>query len=315
MSIKIKPFHTKLNEVILKVASSELGEDGERRQEAIEIIRQWMAKQPHLQHILLDEYSIVCFARGCKYSLEKMKHKIDLQYTLRTALPEFFSGRDPLKPRLQEALACGSYLPLPNYDKHGRKVIVMRPGCFDPCQFKPEDIEKANFMVLDIMGREEEQMFVTGMVIIVDCHGYTLNHFTQRPLALSKKQLCFLQSAPISPKTIHFIRTNSVFHSVYGVVMNMLKDKIKQRVKIHGSDFQSLYKEIDRKILPKDYGGDGISFAELTDCWKKKVEDNRAFLIASEKNFRVDESRRPGKSKTVQDLFGIEGSFRKLNVD
>lgn len=53
MSIKIKPFRTKLNEVILKVASSELGEDGERRQEAIEIIRQWMAKQPHLQHILL----------------------------------------------------------------------------------------------------------------------------------------------------------------------------------------------------------------------------------------------------------------------
>jgi hypothetical protein len=27
---------------------------------------------------------------------------------------------------------------------------------------------------------------------------------------------------------------------------------------------ESLYQDIDRKILPKDYGGDGMSIAELT---------------------------------------------------
>ena len=36
------------------------------------------------------------------------------------------------------------------------------------------------------------------------------------------------------------------------------------KLKVHGSDFRSLYKEIDRRILPKDYGGDGLSLAELT---------------------------------------------------
>ena len=86
-----------------------------------------------------------------------------------------------------------SFLPLPDYDQHGRKVIVMRPGCYDPFRHKPEDIEKANFMISDVMVLEDEQLFVTGMVIIYDCEGFTMNHFTQRPLSMTKKHMYYLQ--------------------------------------------------------------------------------------------------------------------------
>ncbi len=51
-----------------------------------------------------------------------------------------------------------------------------------------------------------------------------------------------------------------------------------------------------------------------TVYWKKKLEDNRDFLLQQEK-YRSDESKRPGKPKTTEEIFGIEGSFRKLNVD
>ena len=36
------------------------------------------------------------------------------------------------------------------------------------------------------------------------------------------------------------------------------------QVKLHGSDFSSLQKEIPKELLPVDYGGDGPSLAELT---------------------------------------------------
>ncbi len=60
---------------------------------------------------MADANFILCYARGCKYSLEKIKRKLDLTLTMRTALPEFFSGWDPKRPELQAALKLGYLLP------------------------------------------------------------------------------------------------------------------------------------------------------------------------------------------------------------
>lgn len=106
-------------------------------------------------------------------------------------------------------------------------------------------------------------------------------------------------------------------------------------MRVHGDDYESLYKEVSKEVLPKDYGGENMSIAELTssiqqkcsisklfifiinfslDYWKRKCEDQRDLLIA-QSQVKSDETKRPGRPKTSQELFGIEGSFRKLNVD
>ena len=47
------------------------------------------------------------YARGCKYSLEKIKRKIDLCLTMRALLPDIFSGWDAKSPAIQNALNYG----------------------------------------------------------------------------------------------------------------------------------------------------------------------------------------------------------------
>jgi hypothetical protein len=53
----------------------------------------------------------------------------------------------------------------------------------------------------------------------------------------------------------------------------------------------------------------------VSDEWKKKIEARRAWFLEDEK-YRTDETKRPGgRPKTQEDLFGLDGSFRQLNVD
>jgi len=56
---------------------------------------------------LSEDRHILAFARGCKYSMEKTKRKLELMLTMRTALPEFFTGCDPYRPEIQALLKVG----------------------------------------------------------------------------------------------------------------------------------------------------------------------------------------------------------------
>jgi hypothetical protein len=50
---------------------------------------------------------LIAFLRGCKFSLERTKEKLDMYYTMRTALPEFFNGRDVKSKGMREMLQLG----------------------------------------------------------------------------------------------------------------------------------------------------------------------------------------------------------------
>lgn len=87
-------------------ASNDLHEDPKRRVEDVQAIREWLKKQPHIK-ANPDDQTLISFLRGCKFSLERTKEKLDMHYTLKTAIPEFFQGRDFNNKVLREILDMG----------------------------------------------------------------------------------------------------------------------------------------------------------------------------------------------------------------
>jgi len=310
---------SKREEKIIQKARNAIGETDKTREETLQMIRDWMQKQPHLSHIVTEDDCdaiLLKFARSCKYRMEIIKKKLEMFMSMRAAVPEYFSGWDAYKPEIQSSLALGAFLPLLGYDQLCRKVIVMRPGSFNPAVNKPIIVEKANFMVAEVMCHLDPIMFITGVVLIVDMKGYDVQHMTYRSLPMLKKYMRYTQeAAPLRPQSLHFINMSSSLNTVYSMIMGFASDKIKKRFKIHKSDLNSLYKDVPKTILPADYGGEGPSISELTGYWKGKVEENHKYLSRMEIVSQAVESRRHGTPKGSKELFGMEGSFRKLEID
>ncbi|KAK3927294.1 Alpha-tocopherol transfer protein-like [Frankliniella fusca] len=295
-------------------AKQELGEDPARRQADIDAIKTWLSKQAHLNANTEDQW-ILTFLRGCKFSLERTKEKIDSYYTFRTLLPEFFTNRDPLQPELQEILKLGICFPLPHPDPNGRKIFLLRVGQYDPSRIKLSDVMKLNYINMDITLKEDDRTIICGDVLIMDMRGVTLSHAAQVQPALLKKASTVYQDAyPVRPQGMHYVYAPATFESMISLIKSFMKDKLRKRMSVHGNNIENLYKDIPQRCLPNEYGGEAGPIAELAAAWKAKVESNRDWLLADEQR-RSDERKRPGRPKTTDNIFGVEGSFRKLDFD
>ncbi|KAK5638250.1 hypothetical protein RI129_012545 [Pyrocoelia pectoralis] len=281
------------------------------REEDVKALREWVEKQPHLPQI--SDLQLILFLQSCYFSMEQAKTTIDTFFTIKTLCPEFFADRDPNSAKFQEDVKVGAYVPLPKYTPEGYRVIF--------CRIIDSDVNKYNFndqvrsfdmslMLWMMQGGSSE-----GLIMVIDMNGITLGHMTKLSLMGMKKFFLYLQEAlPVRLKGLHFINVVSFMDKIMALMKPFMKKELIDMLYLHTNTIDPLFKHVPLENLPSDYGGKAGPLSELYELNKKTMSENAEFFKMDEKQLG-NESKRIGKPKNASDIFGVEGSFKKLDLD
>ncbi|XP_069698952.1 alpha-tocopherol transfer protein-like [Periplaneta americana] len=175
-----------------------------------------------------------------------------------------------------------------------------------------EDLLRPILMTTEVRMCEE---YCFTDAVIFDLEHYTLEHASKvKFTTLKKAEICLMKAFRCRLKAIHIINAPACAEVLIGILKAVFSSKLSSRIHVHGKDLTEFSKQVPRMCLPDDLGGTGGSLQENWDLWLKKVDSYHDWFLQHE-NFKSDESKRQGGDFDSSDLFGFEGSFRKLSVD
>ncbi|KAF5297760.1 hypothetical protein FQR65_LT09934 [Abscondita terminalis] len=303
-------FHLALTEELEKQALEELNETPDKRDEVRKHLIEWIHQEPHVK-FRTDGLWLLNFIRGAKFSTQKTKQKILAHLTAKVIVPEIFSNRDALQPVLQEMITKGFTLPFHTHDKNC--VLIRWEALNSNADFF--DVAKLSLMIFEIVLNESDSVLVSGNYIIIDMKKFPLGFLKQaNPTILNRLLKHSYAAYPSRVKLMAFINCINGTEHIFNMAKPFIPTKILNRVVFYGENYSELYRTISQTYFPKEYGGSLHSISDLIEFWKNKLESNREWFMENDK-YSFDSDQKLLVLKDANNMFGTEGSFRRLEVD
>ncbi|KAB0791295.1 hypothetical protein PPYR_03095 [Photinus pyralis] len=278
------------------------------RREDVAYLKEWLLRQPHLPQ--LRELDIMAFLQSCDFSIEMTKVTIDNYYTIKTFCREVFGPRDAEK--VKTIVEHYQVVPLPEPTEEGYLILMSGLKNSNVGVYSFEDYGKA----IDMVGRMTlySRGVFNGVVIIFNTKNLTFGHLTKLNISLFRKYLVYLQEAlPAQLKQIHVINTSSVIEKLLSIIRPFMKRELFDLIHVHSDYKATLFQHVRQALLPQDFGGSQRSTDDLHDEIATLVLENIDLIRVDEANL-VDESKRLVRWTKSVGVFGVDGSFKQLEL-
>ncbi|KYN05827.1 PREDICTED: alpha-tocopherol transfer protein-like [Cyphomyrmex costatus] len=258
-----------------KYAAEYLNETDETRENAVSEIKLWIENELRIQ---IDDFLILRFLRVGKFNLEKTKIRIRNYYKQRSNLPEWFTNKNPFQPKVQEYLNLGMFLPLLKPDNQGRLILLIRGTLNDPRIHNIADMSKACMLTIELAVKFYPAASVYGIVSLIDMIDPTIRHILQfGPHTIMNIIHTWQSCYPMRYQAFNVFNVPKFFNVIINLAKSFMTKKLKDRFHVYADNLEC-FKDIPANILPVEYGGTAGTCQELTEYWKKAIEENSDWL-------------------------------------
>ncbi|XP_077300345.1 alpha-tocopherol transfer protein [Arctopsyche grandis] len=251
---KIKLEKEDLNEDMKKKAREELRETPENVECALKELRKLLTSETDLYiPIDCDEY-LIKFLRPCKFYPESTLQQIKRFYTFRKKNPIYCYNLLPENDR--NAFKQGLIGFQEIRDNNGSRILVIEAGGkWKPSQCTLVELFRSIQLSLEAAMAEPKTQ-VGGVVVIFNMLGFSLSHVVQITPSFAKMVVDWIQDCiPIRLKAIHIVNQPYVFNMVFQIFKPFMREKLKQRLHFHGTNYDSLQKHVPKEALQPRFKG------------------------------------------------------------
>uniref|UniRef100_A0A182WAP0 CRAL-TRIO domain-containing protein n=1 Tax=Anopheles minimus TaxID=112268 RepID=A0A182WAP0_9DIPT len=310
---KYQPYQPVSSALHRQMAQDELREEQANAEQALQQMREWIAKNPAIQACRTDANFLLRFLRVRKFSHMAACETLERYLVSRQRFPAWYSKLDTAEPWVNVMIDSEFVVSL-GRDNLGRIVYLVRYANLDIDRFDVTEQIRFFTMVFESIFADELNQ-IAGIVCLFDDTNVPMRAFAQWSLTEIKNFIdCVTKAFPIRVKEVHVVNLPLFGVTVGEWIMSCCSEKLRSRLKCYRSMEEFVTKTNLLSLLPKEYGGKQEA-ADLKRQLKETLDHYRNVILALD-DMKVDEKQSASLKNHNNSLdAGVIGSFRKLDVD
>uniref|UniRef100_A0A2A4JNK7 CRAL-TRIO domain-containing protein n=1 Tax=Heliothis virescens TaxID=7102 RepID=A0A2A4JNK7_HELVI len=290
----------------------ELNLDQDAIDKMMQTFEDWIAKQNHFTRREFDKHFLETSIVHAKGSLEKAKRTLDKLCTLKTLLPTFFNKCDAIN-EFSDISVCIVHGTMPILTKSNYRAYIVKLTSANIDSNLLLDYSRFVVLMSEYIKKND---YSFGFTCVVDCRDVNILNFVTRinVIDLRNAMSVLMEGYGLRVNAIYVVSTSKAIDVFVTLLKQVVSHKVADRIYVLKT-VEAIHEHVAKEVLPKDYGGDQMTLKEVNENWKKVLsEKDNVSYFRSMFEARTNENYR--LTATYNDeVLGMPGSFRSLNVD
>ncbi|CAH0713761.1 unnamed protein product, partial [Brenthis ino] len=295
-----------------EMIKQELGEGPDDLERGVRDLRSMCAANPYLpQAEALETQLLQVFLRGCRMDFERARKKLETFCYARSRFRDLYEHRSLTEPPLNEVCKFLDIVPLPKLTDEGLRVTIfrVRPN-YPESAAEINAAVRAILLICDV--RLHDETLIAGDVFIWEASHVRASIAARVAASASsvRRSIQLAQAAyPQRMRRIHVVGAPTLVASSLNLMRACVNEKIRKRYYLH-SKTEELLEHFPARVLPIEWGGEEESIEILNKKWRRRVDEVRDYLRDLSEICNVCPD-----TQYDNDIYGVVGSFRKLDID